>query len=378
LQELAAHKLVPEEWGGDTVVCRVSAKQRQGIKELLEMLVLQADLLELKADFKRRGRGVVVEARLDKGRGAVATVLVQKGCLAVGECIVIGDHFGKVRALNNDRGEKMLKAMASTPVEILGLDGVPKAGDEFYVVENEKMARNISTKRLYASRERYRGSGGHIKLQDLMERIEAGQVKELNVVLKADVSGSVEAIKKSLEEIKSDKVKARIIHGGVGDINETDVNLAAASEAIILGFHVKVASQAVELARSEKVEIRLYQVIYEAIRDVQDAMKGLLEPHYREVIIGQAEVRQIFKFARGCILGSYVTDGKVSREAKIRVKRDKEVVWEGPVSSLKRFKEDVKEVIHGTECGIAVETSSKFKEGDQVEFFVQEEVAQTI
>ncbi len=378
MQELSNHGLVPEAWGGETVMMKVSAKKRDGIKELLEMLVLQSDILELKADPKRRAKGVVVEAKLDKGRGAVASVLVQKGTLRVGDMLVMGNHNGRVRALLNDKGEKLEEAGPSTPVEVLGMSGVPEAGDGFQSVENEKLARQISAKRLQVQQDRERAERGHVKLEDLFDRIEAGDVKELKIVIKADVSGSVEALKHSLEDIKSDKVKAHVIHGGVGNINENDVLLAAASDAIILGFHVKASAPAVELAHREKVEVRLYQVIYEAVSDVKDAMSGLLEPHFRELSMGKGEVRQIFRIAKGFIAGSYITAGKIVRDSSVRFFRAGEKVWEGKIGSLKRFKDDAKEAVEGMECGIGLDPSCKVEVGDTFEIFTQEEVAQKI
>jgi translation initiation factor IF-2 len=378
MQELAGHGLNPEAWGGDTVMVKLSAKKRQGVKELLELLVLQADILELKADPKRRAKGVVIEAKLDKGRGAVSTVLVQKGTLRVGDMLVMGNHFGRVRALHDDKGQKLEEAGPSTPVEVLGMSGVPEAGDNFQAVENEKLARQISAKRLQVATDRERAERGHVKLENLFDRIEAGDVKELKIVIKADVSGSAEALKSTLEDIKSDKVRARVIQAGVGNINESDILLAAASDAIIIGFHVKAVGQAVELAHREKVEVRSYQVIYEAVSDVRDAMSGLLEPHYRETVTGKGEVRQIFKISKGLFIGSYITSGKIGRDAKIRLFRGTEQIWEGKINSLKRFKDDVKEVTESMECGIGIDPAVKAEVGDVFEVLVQEEVAQKL
>jgi len=378
MQELAGHGLNPEAWGGDTVMVKLSAKKREGVKELLELLVLQADVLELKADPKRRAKGVVIEAKLDKGRGAVSTVLVQKGTLRVGDMLVMGNHFGRVRALHDDKGVKLEEAGPSTPVEVLGMSGVPEAGDNFQAVENEKLARQISAKRMQVQTDRERAERGHVKLENLFDRIEAGDVKELKIVIKADVSGSAEALKSTLEDIKSDKVRARVIQAGVGNINESDILLAAASDAIIIGFHVKAVGQAVELAHREKVEVRSYQVIYEAVSDVRDAMSGLLEPHYREIVTGKGEVRQIFKISKGLFVGSYITSGKITRDAMIRLFRGEEKIWEGKINSLKRFKDDAKEVVEGTECGVGIDPTVKAEVGDVFEVLVQEEVAQKL
>jgi translation initiation factor IF-2 len=378
MQELAGHGLNPEAWGGDTVMAKLSAKKRQGVKELLELLVLQADILELKADSKRRAKGVVIEAKLDKGRGAVATVLVQKGTLHVGDMMVMGNHFGRVRALLNDKGEKIEEAGPSTPVEVLGMSGLPVAGDGFQAVENEKLARQISAKRTQAQQDRERAERGHVKLESLFDRIEAGDLKELKIVIKADVSGSVEALKHSLEEIQSDKVRAKVIHGGVGNINENDILLAAASDAIILGFHVKAAGQAIELAHRESVEVRLYQVIYEAVNDVRDAMTGLLEPHFHERVTGKGEIRQIFRISKGLIAGSMITEGKIVRDSTVRIFHGEEKLWEGKILSLKRFKDDAREVIEGMECGIGLDPSIKIEQGDRFEVLVQEEIAQKL
>jgi translation initiation factor IF-2 len=378
MQELAKLGLNPEEWGGTTIMVKMSAKKREGVKELLELLALQAQVMELKADPGRRAQGVVVEAKLDKGRGAVASILVQKGTLKVGETVLVGNHVGRVRALVDDHGKKLEAAGPSTPVELLGLSGVPEAGDLVLGVEDEKLARQISTRRQAVQTERERSNRGHVKLEDLFDRIQSGDMKEFNVVIKADVSGSVEAIRGALEDIKSDKIKARVIHGGAGAINESDVLLAAASDALILGFHVKAAGPAVDLAHKEKVEIRLYEVIYEAINDVRDAMTGMLEPHFNEISIGKGEVKQIFKISKGFICGSLVTQGKIARDSKLKFFRDGELVWEGKSIGLKRFKDDAKEVIESQECGISLDPACGVKEGDTWEAFVTQEVAQKL
>ena len=378
MQELGKQNLVPEDWGGTTIMTKLSAKKRLGITELLELLALQSQVMELKADPGRRAKGVVIEAKLDKGRGAVATVLVQKGTLSVGDTVLVGSHVGRVRALINEQGAKIHDAGPSTPVELLGLDGVPEAGDVLLAVEDERLARQIATRRQSVQQERERANRGHVKLEDLFDRIQTGDMKELNVVIKADVSGSVEALRSAFDDIKSDKVKARVIHGGVGNINESDVLLAAASDALILGFHVKAANSAVDLAHKEKVEIRLYDVIYDAVNDVTQAMTGLLEPKFHEVSLGKGEVKQIFKISKGFICGSIVTLGKITRDSHLKFSRDGAIVWEGKPVGLKRFKDDAKEVLESQECGISLDPSCGVKEGDTWEAFMTQEVAQKL
>ncbi|HTB21513.1 MAG TPA: translation initiation factor IF-2 [bacterium] len=378
MQELGKHGLVPEEWGGATIMARLSAKKRQGVKELLELLALQAQVMELKADPGRRAEGVVIEGKLDKGRGAVATVLVQKGTLRVGDPVLVGNHVGRVRALVSDFGGKLQAAGPSTPVELLGLSGVPEAGDRVQAVDDEKLARQIATRRQAVAQDRDRANRGHVKLEDLFDRIQTGDVKELNIVIKADVSGSVEALRGAFADIKSDKVKARVIGGSVGAINESDVLLAAASDALVLGFHVKASPEAVDLAHREKVEIRLYDVIYDAVNDVRDAMTGLLEPHYNEVSIGTGEVLKIFRISKGFIAGSIVKSGKITRDCSLRFTRGGEKVWEGKPIGLKRFKDDAREVLETQECGISLDPSCDIKEGDLWEALIQQEVAQKL
>ncbi len=378
MQELGQHGLMPEAWGGSTIMVKMSAKKREGVTELLEMLALQAQVMEMKADPSRRAIGVVIEAKLDKGRGPVATVLVQKGTLKVGDTVLVGNHVGRVRALINDLGKKLEEAGPSTPVELLGLSGVPVAGDEVLAVEDEKLARQIASKRQQVQQDRDRANRGHVRLEDLFDRIQAGDMKELNIVIKADMSGSVEALRGTLEDIKSDKVRARVIHGGVGNINESDVILAAASDALIIGFHVKTAPGSVELSQKEGVQVRLYDVIYQAVDDVRGAMLGLLAPVVREIQLGKGEVKQIFKLPRGFIVGSMVTGGKVTRDAILRFSREGEKVWEGKALGLKRFKDDAREVVEGQECGIALDASCGIKEGDTFEAIGREEVAQKL
>jgi translation initiation factor IF-2 len=379
MQELSKYNLVPEEWGGKTIFAQISAKKKIGLDKLLELLVLESELLELKADPKRRGKGVIIEAKLDKGRGTVATVLVQKGTVRVGDIFVTGNYSGRVRALINDQGKKIDEAGPSTPVEILGLSGLPAAGDGFQVVENERLARQISAKRLEVQKERERQAASHIQLDDLFHQIQSGDLKELKIILKADVTGSAEAIKDSLEKIESSKVKVRVIHAGVGNLNETDIMLAAASNAIVLGFHVKADSKAADVAKSERVDVRLYEVIYDLVNDVRTAMEGLLEPHYNEVTAGKGELRGVFKTSAGVIAGTYITSGKVTRGINARLTRAGEKVWEGKVDSLKRFKDDAKEVGTGMECGIGLHNPPvDMAVGDQLEFFTLEAVAQKL
>jgi translation initiation factor IF-2 len=378
MQELSKHNLVPEEWGGKTIYVQISAKKKVGLEKLLEMLLLEADLLELKADPKRSAKGVVIEAKLDKGRGAVATVLVQKGKVNVGDMVLAGNHFGRVRALISDHGKKIDEAGPSTPVEVLGLSGIPAAGDAFQVVEDERLARQISAKRLEAQKERERNAA-HVKLEGLFDQIQAGDLKELKIVLKADVAGSGEAIKDSLERIESAKVKVRVIHSGVGALNETDVMLASASNAIILGFHVKAEGKAADLAKAEQVDVRFYEVIYDLVNDVKTSMEGLLEPKFAESVTGKGEVRGVFKTSAGLIAGAMISSGKVTRGGNARLLRNGEKVWEGKVDTLKRFKDDAKEVGAGMECGLGLQKPpADLAVGDQLEFITLEAVAQKL
>jgi len=375
-QQLVDHQLVPEEWGGDTVYVSVSALKRQGLEDLLEMILLVAQMQELKANPDRLARGTVIEARLDKGRGPVATILVQKGTLRVGDAFVIGSTYGKVRAMLDDRGRRVKAAGPSTPIEVLGISDVPEAGDSLVVVESEKEAREIAEARARRKRETDLKAHERPFLDDLFERMKEGDVKELKLVVKGDVHGSVEAICQSLERLDLGEVKVNVIHGGVGAINESDVMLAAASDAIVVGFNVRPDPGARKNADREGVEIRTYRVIYEAIEDIRAAMKGMLAPKFKEMVIGRAEVRATFKVPKvGVIAGSYVTDGKVTNKAKVRILRDGIVIHEGRVGSLKRFKDDVKEVASGYECGIGVENYNDLKEGDILEFYITKEVA---
>ena len=377
LTELSEQGLVSEEWGGDIVTCRVSAKKGDGIDNLLEMILLSADVLELKANPNRRARGLVIEAKLDKGRGPVATVLVQKGTLHVGETVSIGASYGKIRAMINDQGQKVTEATPSTPVEILGLNSVPNAGDVVIATENEKEAKNISDAHIAQNKEKLIAETKQkLSLESLHDAVAAGEMKDLNIIVKADVAGSVEAVKQSLLKLSNDEIAVHCIHGGVGNINESDVTLASASNAIIIGFNVKPDNTAKETAEREKVDVRLYSVIYNAIDDIEAAMKGMLDPVYEEVVIGHAEIRQIFKASGlGTIAGSYILDGKAQRGCKARITRNGEQIFEGNLASLKRMKDDAKEVAAGYECGILFEKFNDIAEGDQVELYIMQQVA---
>ena len=375
-QELSEHELIPEDWGGSTVFVPVSAKSKEGIDQLLEMILLTAEVSELKANPNRRARGLVIEAQLDKGRGPVATILVQKGTLHVGDALVIGSAYGKVRAMVDDKGRRVKEAGPSTPVEVLGLNEVPAAGELVMATENEKEARNIAEAYIKQSRENLLAdTKSRLSLDGLFSQIQAGNIKELNLIIKADVQGSVEAVKQSLLKLSNDEVAIRVIHGGVGAVNESDVMLATASNAIIIAFNVRPDPAAKARAESEKVDLRLYKVIYSAIEDVEAAMKGMLDPLFVDKVIGHAEIRQIFKASGlGSIAGSYVLDGKIIRGSMARIFRGDEKVFEGELASLKRFKDDVKEVNAGYECGLVFEKFNDIKEEDRVEIYIMEEV----
>jgi len=375
-QELTEYGLIAEDWGGDTIFVPVSALTKEGIDNLLEMVLLSAEMLELKANPNRKARGIVIEAQLDKGRGPVATVLVQKGTLRVGDNIVIGSAYGKVRAMTDDKGRRVKEATPSTPVEIIGLNQVPEAGEAFIVTGNEKEARQIAEAYLAQSKEKLLAdTKSKLSLDGLFSQIQAGNIKELNLIIKADVQGSVEAMKQSMTRLSNEEIAVRIIHGGVGAINESDVTLASTSNAIIIGFNVRPDNAAKDLAEREKVEIKLYRVIYDAINDIEAAMKGMLDPVYEEKVIGHAEVRATFKASGiGTIAGSYVTDGKITRNSKARIYRDNRLIHEGGLASLKRFQDDVKEVAAGYECGLVFEKYNDVREGDKVEFFIMAEV----
>lgn len=372
-QELSEFGLISEDWGGETIMVEVSAKQRTNIDKLLEMVLLTAEVMELKANPDRRARGTVVEAELDKGRGPVATLLIQNGTLNVGDSILVGNTYGRVRAMFDDKGKKIKSAGPSIPVEVLGLSDVPQAGDRFSEVKDEKTARAMAEVRV--QKERAQNQSGRMSLEDLYSQISQGQVRELPLIVKADVQGSAEALKGSLEKLSTDEVKVRVIHGGAGAINETDIMLAAASNAIVMGFNVRPDGNAQALAEKEKVEIKNYRIIYNAIDDVRAAMIGMLKPDIKEVILGTAECRQIYKIsAIGTIAGAHVLTGKIVRNAQIRVVRGGVVIFEGELASLKRFKDDVKEVAQGFECGLSVERFNDLKEGDIIEAFQMEEV----
>ncbi len=377
-RELSSHGLVPEEWGGQTIFIPTSAKTGVGIDQLLEMTALQAEVLELKANPNRAAKGVIVESRLDRGRGVVATALIQSGTLKEGDAVVVGSQSGRVRALLDPSGKKVKTAGPSDPVEILGLSGVPSAGDTLVVVADERKARQIATMR--ADRERMRGRAAtRVTLEDLHRRIQTGEVKELRLVLKADVQGSVEALTEALERLSTDEVKLKVIHGSVGAITESDVMLASASNAIVLGFNVKAEPKAASQAQADGVDVRSYNVIYEAINDVRAALSGMLAPEIRELPLGRAQVRQIFTVSKvGTILGSHVLEGKIVRGAKARVRRDATVLGEGTIATLKRFKDDAREVLAGLECGITVDGVSGVQTGDTIEAYTTEEVARTL
>ncbi len=372
-QQLAEHELIPEDWGGDTIMVPVSAHQKTGITDLLEMILLVAEMQELKANPALPAHGTIIEAQLDKGRGPVATVLVQRGTLHVGDTIIAGTCYGKVRAMVNDRGEKVKKALPSTPVEVLGLNDVPQAGDILDSTD-EKIARSVAEKRIAKKKEEEIKLNSKVSLDDLFQRIKEGEIKELDIVVKADVQGTIEALKASLEKIKNDEVKVAVVHAGVGAITESDVMLASAANALIIGFNVRPDANARKAAETEKVDVRTYRVIYDAINDVEAAIKGMLAPKFKEVIQGRVEVRQMITISKLKIAGCYVLEGKVTNSSKVRVVRDGIVVHEGVIESLRRFKDDVKEVAQGYECGLTLEKYSDLKEGDIFEIYDMEEI----
>ena len=374
-QELTEYGLVAEDWGGDTICVPVSAKTGENLESLLEMIILTAEMAELTADPNRKAKGTVIEAKLDKGRGAVASLLIQNGTLHVGDSILVGSTYGRIRAMFDDNGKKIKEAGPSIPVEVLGLSEVPSAGDRFVVCKDEKTARNMAEARKEKMRQDSHQTSHRVSLEDLYSQIQEGKVKELSAIVKADVQGSVEAIKQSLEKLSTDDVKVRVIHGAVGAITETDITLAAASNALVIGFNVRPDSNAVAQAEKEGVSIKTYRIIYDAIEDVKSAMIGMLDPDYKEVVNGKAEVRTTYKISNvGTIAGCYVTEGKIVRNSEVRVLREGIVIFESVLASLKRFKDDAKEVARGYECGLSVERFNDLKEGDIIESFTMEAV----
>ena len=374
-QELTEHGLVPEDWGGDTICVEISAKHRQNIEELLEMVILVADMRELKANPNRRAKGTVIEAKLDKGRGPVASILVQNGTLKAVDTVVVGTSFGHIRAMFDDKGKAVKKAGPSVPVEIWGLDSVPEGGEVFYAVEDERMAKQVIEARKQKQKEERLTQSNVVTLDDFFNKVQEGQIKDLNIIIKADVNGSVEAVKQSLEKLSNDEVRINVVHAGVGAIRESDVMLAYTSNAIIVGFNVRPDAGATASAEAQGVDIRLYRVIYTAIEEIEAAMKGMLDPTYKEEVTGHAEIRQTFKVSGvGTIAGCYVTDGVITRNTQVRIVRDGIVIHEGELASLKRFKDDVKEVNSGYECGLSIERFNDIKEGDVVEGFKMVEI----
>ena len=378
-QQLTEHELVPEDWGGQTICVETSAVEGTGIDFLLEMLLLEAALLELKANPNKPARGVVIEAQVDKGRGAIATVLVQSGTLRVGDVFISGRYSGRVRAMMDDLGKRLKEAGPSVPVEVLGFTGVPEAGDRFYAIESDKDARAISETRQDQYRTQKLGANSHVSLENLFQQIQEGEIKELNVVLKGDVQGSVQAVASSLLELSTEEVKINIIHQAVGGITETDILLASASDAIVVGFNVHPTTEAVQAKETEGIDVRTYNVIYELVSYIRSAMEGLLDPEVREVVIGRAEVRELFKVPRlGLVAGSYVNWGRISYNQPLRILRDNRLIHEGKVNSLRRFKDNVNEVQANYECGIGIETFDDLQVGDVLECYVHEQVARSL
>ena len=375
MQQLTEYELVPEEWGGDTIICKISAKTGEGVDNLLDMMVLTAEMRELKANPNRSAKGAVIEARLEKGRGPVATLLVQNGTLHQGDILIAGTAVGRVRAMTDFRGKKLKSAGPSVPVEIIGMSEVPEAGDDFYVVEDERMARELAEQRKQEKKDAMSRPVQKVSLDDLFSQIKEGEMKTLNIVVKADVQGSAEAVKISLEKLSNEEVNVRVIHCAVGAINESDVMLASTSNAIIVGFNVRPDAQAKAAAARDKVDMRMYRVIYECIEEIESAMKGMLAPKFKEVELGRVEVRQVYKITNvGIVAGSYVLEGKVTRNAQLRLVRDGIVIHEGEIASLQRFKDSVKEVAAGYECGITLEKFSDLKVGDILECFEMQEI----
>jgi translation initiation factor IF-2 len=374
-QELTEHGLLSEDWGGDTICVPVSAHTKEGLDTLLEMVVITSQMLELTANPDRNAKGTVIEAKLDKGRGPLATLLVQNGTLTTGDSIIVGTTYGRIRAMLDDKGKKLKSAGPSIPVEILGLSEVPAAGDRFIVVKDEKTARNMAESRKEKNRQENFQASNRVSMENLYSQIQEGKVKELGVIVKADVQGSVEAIRQSIEKLSTDNVKVRVIHGGVGAITETDVSLAYASNAIIIGFNVRPDNNAITVAEKDNVDIKTYRIIYDALDDIKSAMMGMLEPEYKEVVQGRCEVRAVYKISNvGTIAGGYVLNGKITRNSSVRVLRQGVVVFESTLASLKRFKDDVKEAAAGYECGLSVEKFNDIKEGDIIEAYIMEEI----
>ena len=374
-QELSEHGVISEDWGGDTIFVPVSAKKRIGIEDLLEMILLVAEIQEFKANPNRSAKGTIIESKLDKGRGPVATVLIEKGTLKKGDYVLVGSAHGKVRAMFNSKGKRINQAGPSVPVEILGLSETPQAGDILVVMDNEKDAKNIAEKRKDKKHMESINVSSKVSLDDLYDRIQKGEVKDLNIIIKADVSGSIEAVKQSLQKLSMEEVKVNPIHGGVGGINENDIMLASASNAIVIGFNVRPSIAAMDLAKQESVDVRTYNIIYTAIEDIQSAVKGMLAPVYKEVVMGRADVRQTFKVPNvGVVAGVYVTSGKITRKSKIRLLRNDIVIHEGQIASLRRFKDDVSELNSGYEGGIGIEKYNDIKEGDSMEAYIMEEI----
>ena len=375
MQQLTEYDLVPEEWGGDTIICKISAKTGEGVDNLLDMMVLTAEMRELKANPNRSAKGAVIEARLEKGRGPVATLLVQNGTLHQGDILIAGTAVGRVRAMTDFRGKKLKSAGPSVPVEIIGMSEVPEAGDDFYVVDDERMARELAEQRKQEKKDAMNRPVQKVSLDDLFSQIKEGEMKTLNIVVKADVQGSAEAVKISLEKLSNEEVNVRVIHCAVGAINESDVMLADSANAIIIGFNVRPDTKAKTLAERSRVDVRLYRIIYELLDDIQAAMKGMLAPKFKEVELGRVEVRQVYKITNvGIVAGSYVLEGKVTRNAQLRLVRDGIVIHEGEIASLQRFKDSVKEVAAGYECGITLEKFSDLKVGDILECFEMQEI----
>jgi translation initiation factor IF-2 len=374
-QQLTEYNLVSEEWGGDTIICPISAKTGEGLPALLENLVLQAEIMELKANPGRAAKGTVIEARLDKGRGPIMTVLVQNGTLHQGDIIIAGTSVGRVRVMTNDKGERVTEAGPSMPVEIAGMSEVPSAGDVFNAVDDERMARELVEQRKQEMKDTAAGGFRKVSLEDLFARIQQGEIKEFNIIVKADVQGSAEAVKSSLEKLSNEEVHVKVIHSGVGAINESDVMLAATSGAVIVGFNVRPDNAARDSAARSNVDMRMYRIIYDCINEIESAMKGMLTPKFKEAVIGHAEVRQVYHVSKvGTVCGCYVLDGKIVRNSQVRVNRDNIVVHEGALASLRRFKDDVKEVMQGYECGMQIEKFNDIKEGDIIECFVMEQI----